>query len=116
MLCFLEEIIKWSDEGSPVDIICLDFQKVFDIVPPQRLLLKAHGVGDGIIDWIEKWLTDRRQHVDREVSNWKSVLSGVSQASNTLKCVDDTKVLRKVNNDGDKQHLQNDLDKLVKWS
>ena len=22
----------------------------------------------------------------------------------------------KVNNDGDKQHLQNDLDKLVKWS
>ena len=25
-------------------------------------------------------------------------------------------VFRKVNNDGDKQHLQNDLDKLVKWS
>ena len=35
---------------------------------------------------------------------------------NVLKFVDDTKVLRKVNNDGDKQHLQNDLDKLVKWS
>ena len=27
-----------------------------------------------------------------------------------------TQVFRKVNNDGDKQHLQNDLDKLVKWS
>ena len=41
--------------------------------------LKAHGVGEGIINWIEQWLTDRRQHVvvDREVSNWKSVLSGV---------------------------------------
>ena len=26
------------------------------------------------------------------------------------------KVFRKVNNDGDKHHLQNDLDKLVKWS
>ena len=36
--------------------------------------------------------------------------------SNVLKFVDDTKVFRKVNNDGDKQHLQNDLDKLVKWS
>ena len=25
MLCFLEEITKWQDEGSPVDIIYLDF-------------------------------------------------------------------------------------------
>ena len=35
---------------------------------------------------------------------------------NVLKFVDDTKVFRKVNTDGDKQHLQNDLDRLVKWS
>ena len=34
--------------------------------------------------------------------------------SNVLKCADDTKVFRKVNADGDRQHLQNDLDKLVK--
>ena len=28
-------------------------------MPHQRLLLKlkAHGIGDGIIDWIEQWLT-----------------------------------------------------------
>ena len=37
-------------------------------------------------------------------------------ASNVLKFADDTKVYRKVNTDGDKQYLQNDLDKLVKWS
>ena len=36
--------------------------------------------------------------------------------SNVLKFVDDTKVFRKVNTDGDKQHLQNDLNRLVKWS
>ena len=68
------------------------------------------------------------------VSNWKSVLSGVPQGSvlgpllfliyindlddnitgNVLKFADDTKVFRKVNTDGDKQHLQNDRDKLVK--
>ena len=36
--------------------------------------------------------------------------------NNILKFADDTKVFRKVNNDGNKQHLQNDLDKLVKWS
>ena len=127
----------WIDEGSPVDIFYSDFQKAFDKVPHQRLLLKlkAHGIRDGIIDWIEQWLTDRRSIiVDGEVSNWKSVLSGVpkgsvlgpllfliyindlddSITSNVLKFADDTKVFRKVNT-GDKQHLQNDLDRLVKW-
>ena len=33
---------------------------------------------------------------------------------NVLKFADDTKVYRRVNNDGHKQHLQNDVDKLVK--
>ena len=54
MLFFLEEITKWIDEGSQVDIIYLDFQKAFDKLPHQRLLLKlkAHGIGDGKIEWI----------------------------------------------------------------
>ena len=48
-----------------MDIIYLHFQKAFNKVPHQRLLgkLKAHDIGDGIIDPIEKWLTDRRQRV-----------------------------------------------------
>ena len=136
----MEEITKWIDEGSPVNIIYLDFQKAFDKVPHQRILLKlkAHGIGDSLSDWIGQWLTDRRQRVevDGEVSNWKSVLSGAPKGSvlgpllfliyindlddniisNVLKFADDTKVFRKVNTDGDKQHLQNDLDRLVKWS
>ena len=82
---FLEDVTKWLDEGSPVDIIYLDFKKAFDKVPHQRLLLKlnAHGIGNGMINWIEKWLIDRRQRivVDGEVSHWKAVLSGVPQGS-----------------------------------
>ena len=39
-----------------------------------------------------------------------------SITSNVLKLADDTQLYRKVNTDGDKQHLQNDLDRLVKWS
>ena len=38
-------------------------------------------MGNSILNWIEQWLTDRRQRVvvDGEVSSWKSVLSGVTQ-------------------------------------
>ena len=61
VLCFLEEITKWVDDGSPVDVVYLDFQKAFNNVPHQRLLfkLKAHGIDNDVINWIEKWLTDR---------------------------------------------------------
>ena len=86
MSCFLEDVTNWVDEGSPVDIIYyVDFKKAFDKVPHQRLLfkLKVHGIGNGMINWIEKWLIDRRQRVvvGGEVSNWKSVFSGVPQGS-----------------------------------
>ena len=91
-----------------------------------------------MINWIEKWLIDRRQRVvvDGEVSNWKSVLSGVPQGSvlgpilfliyindlddditsKVLKFADDTKVFRKIKSDADRQHLQDDLNKLTEWS
>ena len=127
MLCFLEDVTKWVDEGSPVDIIYLDF-----FLKP---LTKCHtkdyylnyGIGNGMINWIEKWLIDRRQRVvvDGEVSNWKAVLSGVPQGSvlgpilfllyindlddditsKVLKFADDTKVFRKIKSDADRQHL-----------
>ena len=133
MLCFLEDVTKWVDEGSPVDIIYLDFKKV-----PHERLLKAHGIGNGMINWIEKWLVDRRHRVvvDGEVSNWKSVLCGVSQGpvlgpilflininylgdyitSKVLKFANDTKVFRKIKSDAYRQHLHDDLNKLIEWS
>ena len=143
VLCFLEEITKWVDDGSPVDVIYLDFQKETSVkrcVPHQRLIskLKSYGMGNSLINWIEQWLTDRRQRVvvDGEVSSWKSVLIGVPQGSvlgpilflvyindleegvtgKILKFADDTKLFRKVNEIGDKQNLQDDIDKIVKWS
>ena len=60
---FLEEITKWVDDGSSVDVIYLDFQKAFDKVPHQRLIrkLKSHGMGNSIINWIEQWLSNRQE-------------------------------------------------------
>ena len=135
---FFKEITKWADDGSRVDVVYLDFQKAFDKMPHPRLLLKlkAHGIGNDVINWREKWLTHRNQRVivDGEISNRKSVLSGVPQgsvlgpilfliyindfeddiSSKVLKFADDTKLFRKVTNYTDKQSLQDDLDKLVK--
>ena len=53
---FFPEITKWVDEGSPVDVIYFDFQKAFDKVPHQRLILKlnSHGMGNRIIIWVEQ--------------------------------------------------------------
>ena len=50
LLCFLEEITKWVDDGSPVNVIYLDFQKAFDKIPHQRLIrkLKSHGMGNSL--------------------------------------------------------------------
>ena len=125
---------KWANEGSPVDVIYLDFQKAFDKVPHQRLILKlkSHGMGSSIINW----LTDRRQRVvlDGEVSSWKSVLSGVPQGSvlgpilflvyindleegvsgKILKIADDSKLLKKLRT-LEINKLQDDIDKLVRW-
>ena len=140
LICFFEEITKWVDEGSPADAIYLDFQKAFDKVPHQRLILKlkSHGIGFSIMNWIEQWLTNRKQRVvvDGEVSNRKPVLSGVPQGSvlghiwflinindleqgvpsKILKFADDTKLFRTIKGNGDKQQLQDDIDKLIKWS
>ena len=137
LLCFFEEITTWVDDGSPVDVVYLNCQKAFDKVPHERLLLilKAHGIGNDVINWINMWLTHRRQRiiVDGEISNWKSVLSGIPQgsvldpilfliyiyiyiyiydledgiSSKVLKFADDTKY---------SESLQDGLDKLVKWS
>ena len=53
------------DEKKQVDLIFLDFCKVFDKV---RLVnkLKHYGITGNLVKWIEQWLTKRNQQVTLE--------------------------------------------------
>jgi hypothetical protein len=73
--CF-EDWLEAIDDGHSVDIIYLDFQKAFDSVPHQRLLMKmeALGISGNLLKWCSDFLHKRRQRV---------VLNGNSQNGQT---------------------------------
>jgi hypothetical protein len=140
LLDFMENVTKYLDESQPVDIIYLDFAKAFDKVPYVRLFkkLQAHGIWGQTLNWIERWLTGRRQRVslNKTFSEWQYVTSGVPQGSvlgpvlflvyindidlglfsKLSKFADDSKLYKSICSDLDRDSLQQDLDNLHQWS
>ncbi len=59
LLCVMKDRTKWLNSGKCIDTIFLDFQKAFDSVPHERLLLKlvAYGIIGKIANWIQNTLT-----------------------------------------------------------
>ena len=54
-----------TDNSKTVDLVYLDFQKAFDKVPHERLMVtvNAHGIQGDAARWIRNWLACRRQRV-----------------------------------------------------
>ena len=140
LLDFMEVVTQYLDANQPVDLVYLDFAKAFDKVPFERLFrkLESHGVGGQALQWIKQWLSNRRQRVtiNNMFSQWGEVTSGVPQGSvlgpvlflvyindidlgllsKLSKFADDSKLCKNVQNDNDREALQQDLDKLDQWS
>ncbi len=76
---------RMMDEDHTVDVIYLDFAKAFDFANHRFLLakMKSFGLGDGVVRWIEAYLSGRvsKVHVGGEHSGAIPMHSGVPQGS-----------------------------------
>ena len=129
------------DEGKSFDVLYLNFQKAFDKVDHERLMVKLDAVGirGKLGEWIKDWLRGRRQRVKVNgcLSDWEDVVSSVIQGSvlggilfnifiddideaaiDALlrKFADDTKVAQIVQNQEDAEKFQQVINQLCEWA
>ena len=142
LLDHIENILKSLQENNEVDVIYLDYAKAFDKVDHEILLAKLRrlGVKGKLLKWIKNFLSENRFQtvlINGRRSFLASVLSGVPQGSvlgpllflvyindlvNNIKqskvssFADDTKISRTIKYEVDMQHLQEDLNRVIKWS
>ena len=140
LLEIMEIWTKWFDQGLPWDVIYTDFSKAFDTVPHNRLMYKLDrlGIRGDLYNWIKDFLSDRQQRVmvGDSKSEWLPVTSGIPQGSvlgpvlfvifindmpdvvnaNIKLFADDTKIFKAVQNLENIENLQEDINKMYKWS
>ena len=81
LLTIVEYWTRCIDNNQSIDVVHFDFQKVLDKVPHNRLLnkLKSYGLTGMVLNWINDFLSNRRQRVVVRGTSckWSSVISGV---------------------------------------
>ncbi|CAG9124584.1 unnamed protein product [Plutella xylostella] len=140
MLDFIAQEIDTA-AGNQVDVIYLDFQKAFDRVDNDTLLIKLSQMGfvPRLLKLFASIFRDRQQFVKYGpyVSRPYGTHSGISQGSNlgpflfvilindlpdvvtnskVLLFADDVKLMKAVNSQDDSLELQRDINALHKWS
>ena len=137
-----DSISKEIDNRGQVDTIFLDLSKAFDSVSHPHLMIKLQrfGIHGTLLQWFSSYLSTRKQRttINEELSGLTDVLSGVPQGSilgpllflifindipNTVQgstqialYADDSKLYRSINSYHDCMDLQDQLDKVAKWS
>ena len=130
------------NDNKFIDIIYFDFKKAFDKVSHRKILVKIkdNGISGNIYNWIESFLTNRKQSVkiNYTYSKFKNILSGVPQSSvigpiifiifiNDLTNLftdkikielfaDDTKIHLQSKNLSDRNHMQIAINSFLSWS
>ena len=123
-----------------MNVIFLDFQKAFDKVPHERLLLKVKGMGIGsqVANWMSRGLVIGNKGLLLMVNvlfgqklvvecprarSWGLILFVIfindienGTCGNILKFADDTKLFCKVGSDINCAKLRADIRKLYNWS
>lgn len=130
----MDFITNSLSKGNAVDVVFMDFAKAFDAVHK----LSAYGIIGHTLKWLESFLKNCRQKVvlAEFSSEWKEVRSGIPQGyvlgpilfiiyindmPELLKSVNklyayDTKLLAEIKNIDNINVLQNDTNKIAKWS
>ena len=135
---------EWTDlleDGGQIDTVYTDLEKAFDKIPHNLLIkkLQLYNFDVSILNWIEAFLSSRRQRVriNTSYSDWIPVLSGIPQGSvlgpvlfiiyinDLVECcghnsrillyADDSKIYSYVKSREDCKNLQEDIDKIVSW-
>jgi len=72
-LTFLEKVTGYTDSGSNVDTVFLDFAKAFDKVPHYRLAMKltSHGIGGKVHDWLVEWTVPEFVYTVHYQAGWQ---------------------------------------------